>query len=489
MSSRTNVLIDGFAPPKPAASSLAGKEGSYWVILGFFLISIAIAVTPLAKADRFLFPGGATALAAWLLLRGRRTDYMILCVWLFLLTPWMRRLVDLQAGWQQTNLTMLAPYLAGMLCFFPVMKGLTERRFDLGFPFVAIIGAVSYGMVLAVFGGRVLAGGFDLLRWVVPPCFGLFVSMSPAPAQMQAAYRGSLKLALVLLPIYGAYQYAILPPWDVFWMLNANLPAIGDPIPFAVRVFSTMNGPGSYAAFLMSGLLILFTARGWLRWIPIALGAGSMLLTAVRTNWLGTVIGIIMIAIFGGSKRIRLSILGAAASLPIVLVLLLQVPQVNLLIQKRLDTFASLQTDDSANARAEGYRYFFNHMLPDNPMGSGLASTGTYATYGNKHAAPQILDGAILEIGSALGVIGGGVYLAAVLLIALIAFRAGLAQGEPFYVSCAAIVASNCVLLVGGSMSVGEIGMFYWVAVGFCLGARELQTEAPRSRPHAVAAA
>ncbi len=46
------------------------------------------------------------------LIAGRFGQYVIFCIWLFLLTPELRRLVEFYAGWEPADMLVLAPYAA-----------------------------------------------------------------------------------------------------------------------------------------------------------------------------------------------------------------------------------------------------------------------------------------------------------------------------------------------------------------------------------------
>ncbi len=91
------------------------------------------------------------------------------------------------------------------------------------------------------------------------------------------------------MALYGIAQFVLLPEWDAQWMRNVielGLDSIGQPEPFAVRVFSTMNSPGSFGIMLMAAIIVALKTqrsdRGVLRAadaggggplpVPIALG-------------------------------------------------------------------------------------------------------------------------------------------------------------------------------------------------------------------------
>jgi hypothetical protein len=58
---------------------------------------------------QYLFPIAAV-LTAVLIERRSLTGYLSFVIWLWMLTPLVRRLADLQSGWHEPSLILLAPY-------------------------------------------------------------------------------------------------------------------------------------------------------------------------------------------------------------------------------------------------------------------------------------------------------------------------------------------------------------------------------------------
>ena len=87
-----------------------------WAGQAFALSTLALlglgAFTPLAAFVRWALPAGVTLAAGYLVLRQRPGGYVSLCLWSFLLTPFLRRVVDVHVGYSQANVIMLTPYLA-----------------------------------------------------------------------------------------------------------------------------------------------------------------------------------------------------------------------------------------------------------------------------------------------------------------------------------------------------------------------------------------
>ena len=221
-----------------------------------------------------------------------------------------------------------------------------------------------------------------------------------------------------------------------------KLLSIGFPQPYQIRVFGTMNSPASLAVFLMAGLLWAIPARAAIR--PIAIGAGviGLLLTLVRTSWLGLVIGVVYLVVFGASARARLSIAIAIFCLPLVVLVIEQIPTGAEIINTRIASLSTVSNDTSALDRSSEYVEFFENTLPRAPFGAGLGATGSYQAYLTANSATVLLDGAIMEIGVPLGVFAGGAYLLAVLTAAIIACWNSIRSGDTFLSSCGAIVAS-----------------------------------------------
>jgi len=446
--------------------------------------SVALSVAGLGNILQVIFPVSAMALGSWLLIDDRREDYIALTLWLFLLTPGLRRLVDFQAGWSPVNGLMLAPYASGVLCVGPVLKMSMSRRFGYGGLFTVIFVCISYGFVVAVIDDRLYTAIFDLLRWDVPPCLCLLIALDPERRRsFQDTFASTMVLALILLSLYGTYQFVALPPWDAMWIREAAMVSVGQPESYLVHIFSTMNSPGSFSTYVMVGLLITMPTAGPMRMPAIGIGTIALLLTLVRSSWLGLLAGLIFLLFFGASVRARFNILIGLVCVPFIVLGLEQIPQGAEIIDSRLNTLSNVQNDQSYIDRSAGYRDFLYRGLLEAPFGSGLGVTGTYQSYID-HRAPIMVDGAIIEVGMTLGVFAGGAYMAAIVLIAVAACWASVRIDDTFVSSCGAIVAALTLNLMSGTMTVGEMGVLFWITAGFCLVAQPRTWLALDPRPN-----
>ena len=105
------------------------------------------------------------------------------------------------------------------------------------------------------------------MKWSAAPLFALYV---PQDADRTDALHRMICLALLIaLPLmatYGVALYFAPARWGVDWLTNIQLvdpglASIGNPLPYELRVFSTMNSPGSFTAFALVGILVAPASR------------------------------------------------------------------------------------------------------------------------------------------------------------------------------------------------------------------------------------
>lgn len=251
-------------------------------------------------------------------------------------------------------------------------------------------------------------------------------------------------------------------------MWQPRLLTIGLPSPYSVRVFGTMNGPGSLANYLVAGILVLLPLAGPWRYPGLALGIVALVLTLVRTSWLALLVGLVVLLIADRTMRSRATVVAALCCIPLLAPpLLAVVPEAGRLVSSRFETLTSVDQDESFMERNNSYRTFLVEQLPDNLLGSGLGASGAYQSYLDK-SNTNYVDGALLDIGNAFGLLGI-FYIVGVVLLGSASIRHGLAGADPFVLSCAAIVLSDLLAMVGGITSIGEMGFLFWIAIGFSL--------------------
>ena len=309
----------------------------------FLLLGAAGLVRP-------LYPAAAMVLGT-VLYTIHRGQYVSFVIWLFMITPFVRRVVDYQAGYQEVSIVTLAPQLAAAVSVFCFVKKL-PLLYSMSFlPFLLVLVGVLYGYFVGAVNSGPVGATYDLLLWAVPIAFGFVIASDWRSFPM---YRDSIfKVFLwggAILGAYGIYQYFFLPPWDAYWMRNTSITSIGYPFPLLVRVYSTMNSPSPFGAMLIPTLLIVLVTSSWLRFPAALLGLIAFALSAVRTAWLGWIVAVIvLVAKLRGGRRMTL-VLGIAV-VALLTIPIMTTGKIGELFMNRLETFENLQSDKSFQDR------------------------------------------------------------------------------------------------------------------------------------------
>jgi hypothetical protein len=150
-------------------------------------------------------------------------------------------------------------------------------------------------------------------------------------------------------------------------------------------------------------------------------------------------------------------------------------PRVSEALFARAATFKSLHGDESLRERLIQYREFLRH---DNLLvGEGLAINGQARRLDNRTAG--YIDGAIIEIYTAMGVFVGTVFLLSLGVLIAELFLGGGARDPHLYFD-RAIVLTLFLQFPIGTVHVGELGFCAWSFMGLALGTRLLHADHAR---------
>jgi hypothetical protein len=443
---------------------------------GLLLLFTTAALAGVGGALRILFPAAACALGGFFLYHKKQEYFLELVIWLFLITPFIRRIVDLHAGYVSVNLLMLAPYTTSSLAIIIAINQLVKtNNFKFQLPFVMAFVTIIYGLVIALFEGDLFAGTFEAITWFAPISVGLLIAMDPSLYdRYRIVFVRSLIYGFGLISCYGIFQFVAPPNWDADWMINSQMVSIGLPKPFLVRVFSTMNSPASFAQDAVFGALVVLPLRGVkLKYIALVLIGVAVLLSMARTAWLGFAAGLIFILLVSDSAKMRNDVIVAFGAIVLAIPILLSVPQVNNVLSDRLSSFSSLQSDNSYDDRLKEYSDFLNISIIEEPLGGGFGSAGVRSAYVDKGTTNEV-DGAPIQIGDTLGVVCGTIYLAAILMVFVSCLKiAKEFKDNKFIVSCAAVPFAAIIMLSGANVTVGECGIYFWICVGLCFSYKQ----------------
>ena len=419
----------------------------------------------------------ASGIFAWF--RARPWLYAYVVLSLYAIVPGIRRVIDWKSGFSSVSIVSILP-LVSLLPAAAILFGWSRGTKIGRVPLVAgwlWLGAFAYAYAVGLATGNGPSATFTFLNFVLPMCFGVYVST--LNITMEALYERIASYALALsvpIALYAIYQYAVPPPWDLYWIQQTNLVSVGIATPFGFKPFGTLNGPGSYADFII-GVVILnlprFRFGNFLRTGAIALNIVTLALTLVRTDWISLILALLAFVALSPRKAQNLS---AIAVVSIILVVfsanaaaLFGNSQVGIDLQNRFGSLTTLETDRSYRDRQE---YFGDALstAASQPTGEGLGVVGVAAKLGAFGATLNFDNGYIARF-TEMGYFGTAVYLATIGFVFVCTFRRWRSlsrSGDRAGAAIAAAIVAMQVSLLFGDVSSDHhnqlSGVLFWLS-------------------------
>ena len=246
------------------ASTVSQRNWSVpgWVPAVIVLIATAAIGPSLGSLSRpvFVIACGAAGWYAW---RCSPAAHLQAAIVLFTFAPLVRRIVDLSIGFDQAGLMLVGPLLAllgaGAATSAPPRRRALARGADRAHADRRRLRRLrddAHGVP-----GRMDERGVRRGEMVVPLLYAAAVGLSADRDEMVQAAASAFMVILPITGVIGLVQYVDPPEWDRYWMQFAPIMSAGQPIPYGVRIFSTMNGPASFATFTAVGLLLVCFLR------------------------------------------------------------------------------------------------------------------------------------------------------------------------------------------------------------------------------------
>ncbi|MDR6386318.1 glucose-6-phosphate isomerase [Paraburkholderia caribensis] len=347
-----------------------------WLVTAMLTVAHQGAVLTLA------FPVLSIAVGFWLYFASP-VRYIGYVWWLWFLSPEVRRLADWSIGaYTPTSLIQVAPLAVTIISGLSLIRFyhlLAQRR---GLPILLLLAGLGYAFMIGVVSSGPLAALYDLANWVYPILIGFHIMVhSRQYLEFRNTIINTFTWGMLLMGGYGLVQFCVMPPWDVLWMSNSQMNSLGDPVPFSVRVFSTMNSSGPFAFAMMGALAYVMATNSRIRWAAATLGFLSFSLSLVRSAWGGWVIAM-LIQLVKSNSKVRIRIVATFVALPFVLLPLMTIGSIADRMQVRLQTIVNLSDDQSYAARNEFYTKFARIAFAD-VTGEGLGATGTSTKLSN----------------------------------------------------------------------------------------------------------
>ncbi|MBP0594680.1 glucose-6-phosphate isomerase [Paraburkholderia sp. LEh10] len=443
-----------------------------WLITAMLIVAHQGTVLTLA------FPVLSIAVGFWLYFKSP-AKYVGYMWWLWFLSPEVRRLADWSKGaFTPTSLIQVAPLAVTMISglslirFYPV---LAQKR---GLPVLLMLAGLGYAFMIGVVSSGPLAALYDLANWVYPILIGFHIM---AHSRQYPDYRETIVntfiWGMLLMGGYGLVQFFIMPQWDALWMLGSQMNSQGDPVPFGVRVFSTMNSSGPFALAMMGAMVYVMAANHRVRWMAGAFGFLSFCLSLVRSTWGGWVIAM-LIQLVKSNNKVRIRIVASAIVLAGLCVPLLAIGPVAQRMQARLDTIVNLHDDQSYAARNEFYASFAKTAFTD-VTGEGLGATGTstkLSNDGGQLGQYGNFDSGVMNIPFVLGWPGTLLYMSGVIWLLVRALRASFRLRDDKFASASlSLSLAIFAMLVFTNSLVGTGGLLLFMGAFSILSAAHWQ--------------
>ncbi len=414
--------------------------------------------------------------------------YTLGCLVLWVLNPELRRLYDLYFGFSQVQFIAVLPLLSLTPHAWQLLFRGGWRRLPRMLAIAAWvwIGAFAYGLVTAFLSGNVLPGVYEFITFIYPLGIGLWVAADDAPFVLAYKRLTSVIFALATFTsIYGIYQYVIAPPWDCYWLkevIATGSTSFGRPAPFEIRVWSTLNDPGSFSLFLAVALLFVLpelTLRRPLLLLQVPFWFIAFGLTLVRTGWLMFAIGTAFYLVLspGRAKVLVTFSIAAAMIVGIVAVLPAVIGNDTMLTSliTRFSTLQNLDEDESRQERQALYSYAPQIILGA-PFGAGLGIVGGATRLGSSGTTTDF-DSGWLARSLEMGLPGLALYIVPQVLLFGTAFQVwlrGRSEKDTVMQSVAAIAAAHFaafVLLEFAHDANGLPTMAFWLIESLSLSA------------------
>jgi len=418
---------------------------------------------------RIGIPAAATCVALSLYFR-KPPVYLEFALWTWLLTPFIRRVVDWRVGFADPNLTLLTPFLVSFVAILDLRVRKLVENVRIA-PFVLCATGVTYGFLVGMFMHPSSEVIYGLVNWLSPMLLGLHIYLHWEEIEMHVAVIQRVALyGLLFIGCYGIYQFYSPPIWDLMWL--KNLPGglasstFGRPESQQIRVWSTLNAPGPFADVELAMLFLLVPRRSRFKLLALAVGFYSLMLSLVRTAWITGAAGMLYLA-RSGNKRLFLSVVLGMGAACIGLAVLANSPLNMPMLQDRLKTLGDLKNDESVQDRTRLYTGLTSELLTV-PVGIGLNNADFYQGYP--------LDSGPIRMLLNLGWFGTSIYSVGIARILLL-MRPRNGGNDLTVVSSYAIVLSFIFQMLSGLIFISSTGAMFWVAVGLGLASATEKAE------------
>src|SRR3954447_24936031 len=435
-------------------------DGRALVVLGI-VAAVVVGYVAITRPDlyRFLLAVAIVANLLLILVRWPRAAILLTLMYLPFMALTRRLLIDM-SGWSSYDpLLLVAPVVGIVLCWRLFVRGGATVANDRLSKLVAGLLALLVLQAFNPLGGGVFSGIAGLL-FMAMPLLWFFIGRELVDRPTAGAVMGGAVVVALIVGIYGYIQTEIVEPsWDKKWVDVAGYAAlhVGDKI----RAFGTFASSAEYALYLAVGIAIAFAFVLHGRFIAGVAAAALMVplaLASARGAMVFTLIALVAALAF----RTRRSGT-AAATFVLGLALLLGAL---FAAGPAMESAAKSSGNDLLIHQAEGLAHPFDRdksTLPTHwdlvlggfsdgftqPLGKGTGATNIAASkFGGDEGTNTEID--ITNTFVALGLVGGLMYVAVIVLSFGAVLRNYFRTGDPLRLGVAAVLVATLVQWLQG---------------------------------------
>ncbi|MFL5617290.1 MAG: O-antigen ligase family protein [Gemmatimonadaceae bacterium] len=479
---------DAVAPRPRWRLAIGSGDLAAWSAVAALTLYVTIAVA--GGGGRTLtvtYPLGCVVVALFAYVRSPAT-YVGFVFWSWLLTPFLRRVFDLRFGYHPASLLLAGPVLATAVAGFTLLRRAQGLRGTTYVPFLLALFALLYAYTVGLIQQPLVAATYDLLNWGGPLLFGLHLALEWRRfPRWRSVFTNVALWGMVVTSAYGLYQFVDPPAWDRVWVYNAEMYSVGLPVPFLIRVFSTMNAPASFAAFLMFAVLIGLPAPQRWKFLALALGLTMLLLTKTRSAWAAFLVGALVLQLRQPLRTLPRQWIALAVVLLLAAPAITH-PRVLKAVAGRAASLSRLEEDRSYRERMQITKYVVQR-LERNAAGEGLGeigSAGKLTGSNGRKGSVTALDSGPLEVFSVMGWMGGALFTLAIAGILIPIVRERRARRDAVTNGAAAAVIALLTASFFGNVFNGVSGVMFWSAVGLATAGRTYALALEQARRYPV---
>lgn len=465
-------------------ATVSNNDLAAWSAAAAFSVYVAIALAGGGgRALTLTFPFGCLVVALFAYVRSPAT-YVGFVLWTWLLTPFLRRVFDLRFGYHPASLLLVGPVLATAVALLTLLRRAHSMRSTTYVPFALALFALLYSYTVGLIQQPLVAATYDLLNWGGPLLFGLHLALEWRQFPRLRGTLVQLSLwGLVATGAYGLYQFVDPPTWDRVWVVNAEMFSVGVPVPFLIRVFSTLNAPGPFAVFLVFAVLVGLSAPQRWKFLALALGLLVLLLTKTRSAWGAFLIGALLLQFRQPLRAMPRQWIALAVVLLLAAPAITH-PRVLKAVSGRAASLSRIDDDRSYRERMQITNYVIERVKR-NVAGDGLGSLGganKLQTTNGRKVSITALDSGLLEVFSVMGWMGGALFALALIGVCIPVMREWRTARDPVTNGAAVTIVALLTLSFFGNVFSGVAGVFFWSAVGLATAGRSYALAVEQAR-------